>query len=1162
MLVFAWQQAEIEKARRYNDLLYEGVTDPDILARAAGFTNGDELEASLNIDEGINQSDSTVINTTIANNTTAIDSNNSTFAALNALKNSNSSVVEDTGKAGGFIIEEEDDDDDFVAPNPKLRKANILPDASQATIDELRSMEVTLDNLNGEALNLLNQHNEPRRLKIPKIFFGTRTHKQIAQIVKELKRTKYRDAKTVVLGSREHTCIHPVVSKSKSKNEGCRQLLDPNLGSGCRYKNNVYRVKTHELIQSYGLEGAWDIEDMVQLGRKKNFCPYFTARELMATAEIVFCPYNYLVDPSIRKAMMINLKGQIVILDEAHNIEDSAREAASCKLEQEGLLEARNELEKLANHDFKKYQCEELAKILSSLSGWIVENSENLNDYTEFDRSGKIFSGTEMIAILDNMGYSKSRLEEVKGCFVALTEENDSQDENEITISANTKQLLGELFMVLHFLFKDNMKYRDDYKIALVKAQQRKKVEGIGTWIDKSRRAKVSWTFSINFWCLNPAVSFHEVGEMVRSIILTSGTLSPMTSFQSELGVPFSIQLEANHVIQRNQVFVGTLGKGPTNQTLQATYRFTETWGFQDELGRLILSVCKVVPHGVLCFLPSYSLLNKLVERWQATGLWDEISKYKFPLCEPRRSNEFEETISAFYDTIRGTKDAGEDEVNGAFFMAVCRGKVSEGLDFADDNARAVIAVGIPFPNFKDIQVDLKKKYNDLHCRSRGLLTGSKWYEIQAYRALNQALGRCIRHKYDWGALLLVDERFQQGNIQGKGHNKYVMGLSKWVRGHVNHQTNCMNALSNLKQFAVNMTNNPPKKPELVILKKEESSKLDENLISNEVKSSKDSKYSDSIFRIPISSVKSEISNELSSQWNTQNINISNISQVEGLSNTIVADMSSIGEVGEDIFLSPTSLVIPSGKPPFTSTQISGPSYTSTQMSNSLSKETENNKKSIFKNGNEIYEFQFLNTQLDNKKVSPLKLLIKNEIKEITLGNGSGLHEAKKMLRLDNDERIEENETKSNNRNNTSSPDLFDSDEDLSDGKSPLKTLSLNSSGPPPNLKALGMSESQKQSIQNFFTTFGGGEAGGTWKESENKEKNESPICKKPKQELELQISQKKRDLINTSTLNDSDLDDFNLDQSYSTPTVRKVVRGKRRTLNAKTKGVVFEEFD
>jgi Rad3-related DNA helicase len=30
--------------------------------------------------------------------------------------------------------------------------------------------------------------------------------------------------------------------------------------------------------------------------------------------------------------------------------------------------------------------------------------------------------------------------------------------------------------------------------------------------------------------------------------------------------------------------------------------------------------------------------------------------------------------------------------------LAVCRGKLSEGLDFSDDFARAVIIVGIPYP--------------------------------------------------------------------------------------------------------------------------------------------------------------------------------------------------------------------------------------------------------------------------------------------------------------------------------------------------------------------------------------------------------------------------------------------------------------------------------
>jgi hypothetical protein len=47
----------------------------------------------------------------------------------------------------------------------------------------------------------------------------------------------------------------------------------------------------------------------------------------------------------------------------------------------------------------------------------------------------------------------------------------------------------------------------------------------------------------------------------------------------------------------------------------------------------------------------------------------------------------------------------------------------------------------------------------------------------QAYRALNQALGRCIRHKDDYGAVLFLDQRFADPRV--------VAGLSKWMRGAV-----------------------------------------------------------------------------------------------------------------------------------------------------------------------------------------------------------------------------------------------------------------------------------------------------------------------------------------------------------------------------------------
>ena len=45
--------------------------------------------------------------------------------------------------------------------------------------------------------------------------------------------------------------------------------------------------------------------------------------------------------------------------------------------------------------------------------------------------------------------------------------------------------------------------------------------------------------------------------------------------------------------------------------------------------------------------------------------------------------------------------------------MGVCRGRISEGLDFSDNAARCVIVVGVPYPMMTDPKVILKKDYFD-----------------------------------------------------------------------------------------------------------------------------------------------------------------------------------------------------------------------------------------------------------------------------------------------------------------------------------------------------------------------------------------------------------------------------------------------------------------
>lgn len=151
--------------------------------------------------------------------------------------------------------------------------------------------------------------------------------------------------------------------------------------------------------------------------------------------------------------------------------------------------------------------------------------------------------------------------------------------------------------------------------------------------------------------------------------------------------------------------------------------------------------VCSNVPAGILCFLPSYRVLDQLKQCMIRNSTMRQIEMKKVVLYEPRRSSELTSVMDQFDAAIFDPSRFGAN-INGSLMFAVFRGKVSEGIDFADDRARVVISVGIPYPNAMDDQVNAKKLYNDQNSKEKGILTGDEWYTTQAYRALNQALGR------------------------------------------------------------------------------------------------------------------------------------------------------------------------------------------------------------------------------------------------------------------------------------------------------------------------------------------------------------------------------------------------------------------------------------
>ncbi|KAG7471984.1 hypothetical protein MATL_G00103730 [Megalops atlanticus] len=503
---------------------------------------------------------------------------------------------------------------------------------------------------------------------IPKIIYASRTHSQLTQVINELKNTSYRP-KVCVLGSREQLCINPEVMRQESnhvKVHMCRAKIS---SRSCVYYNNVEEKSTDKELTNTIL----DVEDLVKAGNKQRVCPYYLSRSLKQQADIVFMPYNYLLDPKSRRAHNIELKGAVVIFDEAHNVEKMCEESTS--------------------FDLTPY---DLASAIDTVDKLLVEQARDAGkaDLTEDFNVESLNSGLKL----------------------------------DITTIAKIKQILLDL------------------EAAIDSFEMPSNDQGItkpGSW---------------------------ETNILIR---------------------PFPVCLENPHVIQRDQIFVSVIDKGPDGVQLSSAFDRRFVPENMASLGNTIVNLGRVVPHGLLVFFPSYPVMDKTLEFWKAKGHADRIENLKPMFVEPKGKGTFTEVMDGYYNKINDPKSKG-----GSFF-AVCRGKASEGLDFADTYGRGVVITGLPFPPRMDPRVILKMQYLDEMRKKPSVgakyLSGQEWYRQQASRAVNQAIGRVIRHREDYGAIFLCDHRFNNSDARSQ--------LPSWVRPYIRTHDNFGNIVRDVAQF-------------------------------------------------------------------------------------------------------------------------------------------------------------------------------------------------------------------------------------------------------------------------------------------------------------------------------------------------------------------------
>ncbi|KAL1764748.1 putative ATP-dependent DNA helicase DDX11 isoform X1 [Sigmodon hispidus] len=589
---------------------------------------------------------------------------------------------------------------------------------------------------------------------ITKIYYCSRTHSQLAQFIHEVRKSPFgKETRLVSLGSRQNLCVNEDVKNLGSVqliNDRCvdmqRSKHERNGAGEDKTKKRRRKIQTscpfhnHEqmqLLRDEILLEVKDMEQLVALGKEARACPYYGSRYAIPAAQLVVLPYPMLLHAATRQAAGIKLQGQVVIIDEAHNLMDTITSIYSTEVNGSQLCQAYSQLLQYLERYGKRLKAKNLMyikqilylleKFVAVLGGNIKQNPstqsllqtgselKSINDFlfqSQVDNinlfkvqryleksmlSRKLFGFTERFGVVFPLASQENHsLDGFQHFLKSLNSgpTEDSLDEGPATAPRPASPLM----------------HIEAFLAALTTANQDGRVI-------LSRQGSVGQS-SLKFLLLNPAVHFAQVVRECRAVVIAGGTMQPVSDFREQLLMCAGAEAErvvefsCGHVIPPDNILPLIICSGPSNQQLEFTYQRRELPQMMEETGRILCNLCNVVPGGMVCFFPSYEYLRRVHDHWDKTGLLARLSIKKKLFQEPKRASQVEQVLMAYSRCITCCSQAG-GHLTGALLLSVVGGKMSEGINFSDDLGRCVVMVGMPYPNIKSPELQEKIAYLD-----------------------------------------------------------------------------------------------------------------------------------------------------------------------------------------------------------------------------------------------------------------------------------------------------------------------------------------------------------------------------------------------------------------------------------------------------------------
>ena len=121
-------------------------------------------------------------------------------------------------------------------------------------------------------------------------------------------------------------------------------LLDRVDCMGCPHALGYYDRRRDALKEAVHMQKL-DAEAIREMAVDHNLCPFELSLDISETADVIICDYNYAFDPRVRIKRYFDQKSRVgLLVDEAHNLSDRAREMLSAALSGRRLYELRKRI--------------------------------------------------------------------------------------------------------------------------------------------------------------------------------------------------------------------------------------------------------------------------------------------------------------------------------------------------------------------------------------------------------------------------------------------------------------------------------------------------------------------------------------------------------------------------------------------------------------------------------------------------------------------------------------------------------------------------------------------------------------------------------------------------------------------------------------------------